>query len=104
VNVDPKYAEYSLQTSRPKDMYWSVNQTRVYAQAGEREGTLDVQFETVTPNFDHFLVQIDDGEWTEHSGPLEWTLHPGDNELAVRGVNAFGMMGHIARARVHRAG
>jgi len=104
VDIDPKYAEYSLQTSRPADMYWSVNQTRMYAQAGERKGALDVQLETVTPNFAHFLVQIDDGEWTEHSGPLEWNLHAGDNELAVRSVNAFGKMGRIARARVHRAG
>ena len=36
-------------------------------------------------------------------GPLTWMLHTGENELEVRGVNAFGRPGRTARleARLH---
>jgi len=98
--IDPKYPEYSLQTSRPEDFYWSVNQTRLYLQASDTADTLSVQTETTTPNFSHFLVQTDDGEWQETQAPLTWSLHPGVNRLAVRSVNVFGKAGRIAHAQV----
>ena len=99
-DLDPKYAEYSMQTSRVEDFYWSVNQTRLYPQATDQAGRLDVGLETITPNFSHFLVQIDGGEWQKHEGALAWDLHAGNNELAVRGVNVFGKEGRISRAKV----
>ena len=98
--IDPKYAEYSLQTSRPADFYWSVNQTRIYLQAGEKPDTLAVDFQTVTPNFSHCLVRIDDCEWTKQCAPFQWPLHAGENALAVRAVNVFGREGRISRAVV----
>jgi hypothetical protein len=104
VDIDPKYAEYSLQTSRPGDFYWSVNQTRLYLQVGAEPDTLQVDLETVTPNFSHFLVQIDEGEWEERQAPLQWALHPGENRLAVRSANVFGKQGRSAGARVEYKG
>ena len=100
--VDPRYPEYTLQTTRAGDFYWSVNQTRIYLTAGAGEDELEVQFATVTPNLSHFLVQIDGGEWRDSQSPLQWLLQPGDNELAVRSVNVFGRPGRVARARVCR--
>ncbi len=104
VDIDPKYPEYSLQTSRPADFNWSVNQTRLYPRAGEEAGVLEIDVETATPNFAHFQVRIDgggDGEWEEAAeGPLTWMLHTGENELEVRGVNAFGRPGRTARLKV----
>ena len=97
---DPPYAEYSLQTTRPADFYWGVNQTRLYLQAKGRSDTLQVDLETVTPNFSHYLVKIDDRAWEERMSPLEWPLHQGENILAVRSVNVFDRQGRIARARV----
>ena len=102
--ADPKYAEYSLQTSRVADLYWSVNQTRLYPQATAEQGVLAVGLESVTPNLSHFLVQLDGGAWTEHRGPLQWQLHAGDNQLALRGVNVFGKEGRISLARVSLKG
>ena len=104
VDIDPKYPEYSLQTSRPADFNWSVNQTRLYPRAGEEAGVLEIDVETATPNFAHFQVRTDgggDGEWEEAAeGPLTWMLHAGENELEVRGVNAFGRPGRTARLKV----
>ncbi|NKB69715.1 MAG: hypothetical protein GKR89_21810 [Candidatus Latescibacteria bacterium] len=98
--IDPKYAEYSLQTTRTADFYWSVNQTRIYPQATAAKGTLQVCLETVTPNFDHYLIQIDGGPWQRAEAPLTWELRSGPNELAVRTVNIFGKAGRVSRARV----
>lgn len=97
---DPQYPEYSLQSSNPSDFYWGVNQTRLYLQAGERSGELQVEVETATPNFSHFLVQVDGGAWKEETAPLRWQLHEGENALSVRSANSFGRQGRIARARV----
>ena len=99
-DADPKYAEYSLQTTWPGDFYWSVNQTRLYLQAGREPDSLQVDLETVTPNFSHFLVQLDDGAWESSEAPLQWQLHAGENQLAVRSANVSGKQGRIARARV----
>ena len=102
IDMDPKYAEYSLQTSRPADFNWSVNQTRLYPRAGEKAGILEVDVETATPNFSHFQVRIDDGEWAKAKtgAPLNWALRAGENELEVRGVNAFGRAGRSARLKI----
>ena len=98
--IDPKYPEYTLQTSRVGDAYWSVNQTRIYLAATGETGVLQVDLDTVTPNFDHYLVRFDDGEWEPRQAPLSWKLQAGGNALAVRGVNAFGRAGRISTARV----
>ncbi len=100
-DVDPKYPEYSLQTTREADLYWSVNQTRIYLQAIGNYGELLVDFDHTTPNFSHFIVSFDGSEtWEQCEAPMSWTLHAGANRLAVRSVNVFGRHGRIARAAV----
>ena len=80
---------------------WSVNQTRLYLQVTDEPTTLQVDLEHTTPNFSHFLVQRDGGEWEEVGDmSLQWELRPGENELAARSVNIFGRQGRISRVRV----
>ena len=104
VDIDPKFAEYSLQTSREADFNWSVNQTRLYPRAGEDVGILEIDVETATPNFSHYEIRVDGGEWSSGEVPLSWALSAGENELEVRGVNAFGRAGRSARLKVGYAG
>ena len=104
VDIDPKYAEYSLQTSRPADFNWSVNQTRLYPRAGAETGVLEIDVETATPNFSHYQIRIDDSDWVEAEAPLRWALSAGENELEVRGVNTFGRTGRSARLKVGYTG
>ena len=100
-DVDPRYAEYSLQTSRTGDFYWSVNQTRLYLQVAEKARTLQVNLEHTAPNFSHFLVRQDGGPWREEREErFEWTLAAGENLLEARAVNVFGKQGRIAKACV----
>ncbi len=56
--------------------------------------------ETATPNFSHFEIRIDQGEWQKSAAPLSWALREGENELEVRGVNLFGRAGRTARLQV----
>jgi len=103
--VDPKYPEYSLQTTREADFYWSVNQTRIYLQATKSKGELLVDFDHTTPNFSHFVVRFDDSDaWEQCEAPMTWTLGKGENKLAVRSVNAFARQGRISRAIVRLSG
>jgi len=102
-DIAPKYPEYSLQTSRPADFYWSVNQTRLFLQATDEPCALKVDLETVTPNFSHYEVRMDDGQWQKACSPVRWPLHEGRNALAARSVNAFGKQGRICRALIECA-
>ena len=99
-DLDPKYPEYSLQTNRPGDFYWTVNRTRIFLQL-EEAGALRVDLESVTPNFSHYLVQIDGGPWASREAPFTWALRPGENALRVKGVNAFGRTGRETHAAVY---
>lgn len=103
--VDPKYPEYSLQTTRETDFYWSVNQTRIYLQVTKSQGELLVDFDHTTPNFSHFVVCFDDSDtWEQCEAPLTWTLREGENKLEVRSVNAFSRQGRISRTVVRLRG
>ena len=104
VDADPKYAEYSLQTSREADFNWSVNQTRLHPRAGDEAGMLEIDVETATPNFSHYQIRIDSSEWEDAEAPLSWALSAGENELEIRGVNTFGKAGRSARLKVAYAG
>ena len=113
--------EYSKQTARVNDMYWTVNEVQLYLQETAQPGQLLVHLATITPNFKAFQICIDEGDWTEepaqfiwtleHSGNNErflddfpreaversgqyvWQLHPGSNTLRVRPTNAFDVTG-----------
>ena len=100
--ANPKYSEYSLQTSRPGDFYWSVNQTRIFTQVSDKPGWLQVQLEHNMPNFSYFSIHIKGEKVQEiESMELMWELVPGLNELCVHAVNDFGRKGRIARIVVH---
>ncbi len=101
-NPNPKYSEYSLQTSRPGDFYWSINQTRIFTKVANKPGMLHLHFEHNMPNFSYFSVDIK-GKQIEKTDSIElmWELDMGINELCVRAVNKFGRKGRVARIVVN---
>jgi len=102
-DIVPTYAEYSLQMSRPGDFYPTLNRTRIYLQATDTPSMLRVDLETVTPNFDHHLIQKDRGAWEAEQAPFDWVLHGGENTLSVKSVNRFGREGvasHVIAIRI----
>ena len=85
--------QFSVTSRREGDFQWTLNQTEIYLQVGPELNTLEVLLDTVTPNFDTYLVQIDDGEWEEKAERFVWSTSPGTHTLRAKTRNAFGLEG-----------
>ena len=57
---------------------------------------VQIDLQTLTPNFDTFEVQIDSGEWDRSGDRLAWPLHEGTNILNARTLNQFGVEGPVS--------
>ncbi|MAE60261.1 MAG: hypothetical protein CMJ49_02775, partial [Planctomycetaceae bacterium] len=129
--TDLRSPEYSLQTARPHDLYWSLNQAELHPHATDDPAVIDMHIATVTPNFKYFEIKRDDGDWIPHpaahvwhhphagssdrfmdfvpkqavhrAGQYTWRLHPGQNTLAVRPTNAFNHKGIISQITVENS-
>ena len=98
----PKYPEYSLQTRRPADIYWTVGLVRIHLQIGARPGHLLVNLEQTMPNFDRYLICVNGKDWQPAGDQVEWKLVKGVNVLEAKAVNAFGHEGPPVSVKVHR--
>ena len=94
-SLSPKYPEYSLQTNRPQDFYWTLNKTKIDLQDTKTAGTLSVQLSGPIPNLDKFMIRLDDGQWKQTSPLFEWNLHQGKNTLQAKAVNTMGLEGPV---------
>ena len=71
----PPKPEYAVHTARPQDWSPPLNQAEVWLTQ-TADLSVRVAVDTVTPDFDTFMVREGQGEWTEQ--PLaawEWQLH-----------------------------
>jgi hypothetical protein len=83
-------------TDKEGDLYWTLNQTKLDFKA-QKKDSLRVNLTTATPNFDKFLVKIDDGAWKEEEDSFLWNLHSELNKIEVKAVNKFGVEGIPSR-------
>ena len=75
-------------------MYPALNLVHIDAVQGFGNDQLFLRFETYTPNFCHFEVDVDDTGWKTISGERwTWLLQSGKNTLRVRAVNKLGAKG-----------
>ncbi len=87
-------------TRRREDLFWTLNQAEIHARP-LADGRLSLRFRTVTPNFRGFAVSIDGRPAIEQpSASFEWTLHPGENSIAVCPINQFDRKGIVSSARL----
>ena len=89
----PPNRHYSWHTDRPRDMWPDLNLTHVDAVSAFGNDRLFLRFETYTPNFSHFEIEQDDGEWKKTSSRFTWLLQSGKNSMRVRAVNKLGAKG-----------
>lgn len=78
------------------DPYFPINQAALDFRV--QSGKLSVVLRTLTPNFNRYEVQIDDGEWKPSTDEFVWPIHSGANKLAARTVNQFGITGPVSTA------
>jgi hypothetical protein len=96
----PKYEEYTYQTSHARDFYWTINQAQIFLSATAKPAELEVQLDTVTPNFAGYKVRIDGGEWRDSGPEFTWTLHAGTNTIEAKPTNAFQLDGIISTVKI----
>ncbi|MHB0937086.1 MAG: transglutaminase domain-containing protein [Armatimonadota bacterium] len=100
------------QVSDPDDYYWPVNEVVIEepALASLDGNVLDLRFESFTPHFTTFEIQVDGGEWqalpserTEGHrayGRFRWELTSGRNVLMIRSRNKAGRLGPPAELEI----
>lgn len=90
-HISPEYSRH-LSPSRPQDIDWSVNWTRIHLARTAKPGEVEVQLETMTPNFARYETAAEDA-WKPTPGRFTWRLQTGANVLRVRSANQLGRHG-----------
>jgi hypothetical protein len=94
--------QFSALSSRTGDFDWSVNQTHISLQQGSEPNSLTILLDTVTPNLDTFLIQMNNGKWKTSKERFVWKLTKGKNTLRVKSSNLFGVEGIESHVVVRR--
>ena len=89
----PPKRQYSFHTDRPRDMWPDLNKVHVDMTSTFGNDRLFLRFETYTPNFSHFEVNVDDTGWKKIGERWTWLFQSGRNTLRVRAVNKLGVKG-----------
>ena len=92
----PPRRQYTQHTDRPQDLWPDLNRVRIHATSGLGNDRLFLHFETYTPNFDRFEVDVDDTGLKEVGARWVWILGTGRNTLRVRAVNKMEIKGKPA--------
>lgn len=93
-------------TREESDFYWSLNRTQLFvvsqgSLAGNVAGNaIPLLFKTVTPNFDHFEIQVDKTTYEQKECNFLWALHKGLNTFTVKSVNLFGREGVVSSIEI----
>jgi len=102
-NRTPPARQFSWFTDRPRDMWPDLNKVHVDMTQGLGNDRLFLRFETYTPNFSHFEINVDDTGWKESGERWTWLFQSGKNTLLVRAVNKLGAKGKPSRFVVNHA-
>ena len=99
----PPKRNHSWYTDRSRDMWPDLNKVHVDMTQGFGNDRLFLRFETYTPNFSHFEVDVDDTGWKKVGERWTWLLESGRNTLRVRAVSKFGVKGKPSEFVVNHA-
>ena len=89
----PPHRNFFWHTDRQQDMWPVLNRVHVDAVQGMGNDRVFLRFETYTPNFSHFEVNVDDTGWKRVGDRWTWLFQSGRNTLRVRAVNKLGAKG-----------
>ncbi|MFC1650930.1 hypothetical protein ACFL2X_05115 [Candidatus Latescibacterota bacterium] len=89
----PPKRQYTWHTDKPADMWPDLNKVHIDAVQGFGNDRLFLRFETYTPNFSHFEVNVDGSGWKKVGPRWTWLFQSGRNDLKVRAVSKLGVNG-----------
>lgn len=90
-------------TDREADYWPTLNRVKMYATTSAENDRMFLRFTTFTPDFDKYLVKIDEGKWIPATEYFPWVLHSGLNKLMVRIQNKAGVLGKPSFIEVNLA-
>ena len=91
------------ETTNKDDLYFPLNITAINtAGYDDTLGKLNIVFDTFTPNFEYFLLDIDGKEFNHNKGFFLWGLLKGKNHLKVCSVNSMGIKGPTSYVELER--
>jgi hypothetical protein len=99
----PRKRQYSWFTDRPGDLWPDLNLVQVDATQGFGNDRLFLRFDTYTPNFSHFEIDVDGSGWRKVGARWAWLLQSGRNTLRVRAVNRLGATGRPSSFVINHA-
>ncbi len=97
----PPRGQYRNYTDRPRDLWPDLNTVHITTTQGFGNEHLFLEFETYTPNFSHYEVNVDRSGWKQAEERWTWHLVPGRNEIEVRAVSRLGVGGKPSRLVVN---
>lgn len=108
IGESPEYSR-PLQPTRPQDIDWTLNWTRIHLTRTSKLNELQVDLETFTPNLARLEMTTEAtptpaaATWKATAATFIWKLEPGQNVLRVRSVNRFERLGGESRVVVQNA-
>ena len=99
-SLDPKFPEYSYQTQRPEDFYWTLNKTLIDVQDTDSPGELSIRLHGPIPNLRTFMIEDGSGGWKESEREFTWKLRDGKNRLQAKAVNSMGIEGPVNKVEI----
>lgn len=95
----PPVLSLKTKVTNKDDLYWDINRTYInFGNQSIQEKKIEVYPCTVTPNFSHFEVSLDnDCQKNLTSSSFFWQLRLGVNTISIRSVNSDGVKGIESR-------
>lgn len=93
----------SRATRNQEELYFPINAVSLMVDpvSSSKGSNLHLILDTFTPNFSHFLVQVDGGESTVTArSTYDWHLHSGTNMINIKAVNILGVEGPESTAKI----
>lgn len=85
----------AMETGNKEELYFPLNVTSLnMIKEKSSKNQIYLLLDTFTPNFSHFIIQIDDKKSTKQTNSMVvWNIHGGQNKIRCQAVNSLGVKG-----------
>ena len=84
-------------------LYFPLNITSIYIlKNNSTNEKLQIMLDTFTPNFSHFLINVNGRELVNNHANFDWYLSKGKNLLKICSVNSLGVKGPISHIEIDK--